>query len=421
MGVSRPAVMVPDEGTWLLWGHDLRASGLQQVVSPARATALVAPATAPDDVLVALRDAWGQLPAGRELVVLEAPIAGEVDTRDALEQDGSQATRHDEHQHHGDHEGHGDHEAHGDHDHHAMMAVTGDPSADGLVMEDLEVSLGPVTSALPAGVVARFTLDGDVVCEAQVRPSFSVGGDGIPDPTSPAAWHAALAAVRGDDGGWIAGVELERARSHARWFMSLGAVLGWAQLTDRARATARDLAALACGGGQPGAARHSAARLAAVVRSRRLRVRLAGVAVIDRESAIEARLDGPNARASGVETDARIGHPAYEALQFAPVTEHAGDAHARALVRAGELEQALGLFERARSARPATAPPVEAGVEGPGGIVLAHPADTGGEPSYAAPGAAIAFRLAGESTRQLEWPDAVLALVSFDLSGWRVG
>lgn len=415
MGVSRPAVMVPDEGTWLLWGHDLRASGLHQVVSPGRATVLVAPASAPDDVLVALRDAWAQLPAGRELVVLEAPIAGERDTRDALEQDGSQATRHDEHEHHGEHE------AHDPHDHHAMMAVTGDPSADGLVMEDLDVSLGPVMSALPAGVVARFTLDGDVVCEAQVGPSFGAGGDGIPDPTSPAAWHAALAAARGEDAGWIADVELERARSHARWFMSLGAVLGWAQLTDRARATARDLAALARAGGQPGAARHSAARLAAVVRSRRLRLRLAGVAVIDPESAIEARLDGPNARASGVNTDARIGQPAYEALQFAPVIEHAGDAHARALVRARELEQALGLFERARAARPASGPPAEAGVEGPGGIVLAHPAATGGEPSYGAPGAATAFRLAGESTRRLEWPDALLALVSFDLSGWSVG
>ena len=427
MGVSRPAVTVPDEGTWLLWGHDLRASGLEQVVSPARASVLVVPAAASEDMLPALRDAWKQLPAGRHLVALDTPLAGQVDTRRALEHHheaedhgrGGHDT-HGDHADHGapdDHGGHEDHDEHGGHDHHAMMAVTGDPSADGLVMEDLDVVLGPVMSALPAGVVARLTLDGDVVCEAHVEPSF-----GAPlDPTAPAAWQAALAAAQGESAGWIADVELERARSHARWFMSLGAVLGWAQLTDRAYAAARDLAELARSRGRLRPAQHSAARLADLVGSRRLRRRLAALARVGPETAIEARLDGPNARASGVQVDARIGHAGYEALDFAPAIEHAGDAHARALVRARELVQALDLLERADAVDPVAEAPGEARVEGPRGSLLIQAPEAGAAWSPAAPGSAAAFGLAAQSTRQLEWPDAVLALVSFDLSGWRVG
>ena len=45
-----------------------------------------------------------------------------------------------------------EHHAHGEMSHHDMMEVRGDPSADGLVMEDIETVLGPVFAGLPTGL-----------------------------------------------------------------------------------------------------------------------------------------------------------------------------------------------------------------------------------------------------------------------------
>ena len=410
MGVTRPALIVPDEGTWLLWGHDLRASGLHQVLSPASATTLVAPSRVPVDLLPALREVWDRMPRGRELVCLDARISGEADTRQLLAH---------ERRDHGEHEGnHEHHDDHGAHDHHAMMAVTGEPSADGLVMEDLAVTLGPVASPLAAGLVAHLTLDGDVVCTAHLEPSFAEPDSLVPDPTTPAAWAAALDVAGGDATSWIPDVEHERALSHARFFMSLGTLLGWPQLTERALELARVLHA------SPGdrVAEHAlpaAERLVKLVRSRRLRLRLRGIAIVERGKAEESGLTGPNARASGVVVDARVGHGTYEALDFRPVLEDSGDALARAHVRAHEIVDSLELLAR-WSGRTRAAAAAPAAVEGPRGPVTIRPVELGHAAEMASPGQGEALRAAADSVHRLEWSDAIVAVHSFDVSGWRI-
>lgn len=421
--------MVPDEGTWLLWGRDPRASGLHPVLSPSNATTLVAPSFVPHALVPALRDLWDQMPRGREIVCFDAATGGDADTRHALEHDHAHARHdmsahggHEGHGHHGAHEGHdtdGGHEGHGDHDHHAMMAVTGDPSRDGLVMEDVDVTLGPIASPLPTGIVAHLTLDGDVVCNAHLESTFSEPDSLVPDPTTPAAWAAALDVAGGDATSWIADVELERAASHARFFMALGTLLGWAQLAETAVGLARGLQ------GSPGdrlaeQALTAAARLERLARSRRLRFSLRGIGIVGREHAEHLGLAGPNARASGVAADARSGHGAYEGLGFEPVVEDGGDALARALVRVREIHTSLTLLARwPERPRVAVAQPTE--VEGPRGPVAIRPVEIGRAAEMDSRGQTAALAAAAESARQLEWSDALVALHSFDLSGWRVG
>jgi len=111
-----------------------------------------------------------------------------------------------------------------------MMAIVGEPSADGLVMEPIELRFGPLATPLPGGLVADVTLDGDVVAESAVRALLG-RGDGGPasgtDWLSPVACVAALAAAAEAAEGrpvspehrWqrVAAVELERALSHLAW------------------------------------------------------------------------------------------------------------------------------------------------------------------------------------------------------------
>lgn len=59
-------------------------------------------------------------------------------------------------------------------------------------------------------------------------------------------------------------------------------------------------------------------------------------------------------------------------------------------------------------------------VEGPRGPLRADPAPLGQPPRFHAPGTDAALRAAGEAAVGLEWSAAMLALASFDLSGWAV-
>ena len=411
MVVTRRAAIAPDERCWLVWGRDLRAEGYVPAAAPASAEVLVAPERIPEGLAGALRETWQSMPSRRELVTPADPLGYGEPARRAVE-DG----------------GHAMHEEHGGHDHHAMMAVTGEPSADGLVMEDLEFELGPLSPVLPGGLVARLTVDGDVVCGAALSATFEVERGPVPDPSVPAAWR--VAAEYGDDrehgrtppagvrARRVVAVELERALSHSAWLADIGALLGWLELADAGRRTAAAvLSARSQHAGGLGAAERAAQDLGRLLAgSRRLRFRLGGLAPLTAGDARGLGLAGPNARAAGLAVDARSADPAYAALGFTAAVEQEGDAAARARLRAAELVASLVLVRRVTVEGLAVeGAGLPTAVEGPRGP-LAVPS---GPSSPAAGGADALLEAVAERVRGLEWSAAMAAIASFDLSGWK--
>ena len=99
---------------------------------------------------------------------------------------------HKQHESHGEHSSHGGHGGHGSHGGHAghggMEMPGGLPMADlgedrdGLMLDQLQVSLGPVLPDWPAGLVLDLTLQGDVVQEAAARL--------VDDPVTAPFWTA---------------------------------------------------------------------------------------------------------------------------------------------------------------------------------------------------------------------------------------
>lgn len=77
--------------------------------------------------------------------------------------------------------------------------------------------------------------------------------------------------------------------------------------------------------------------------------RLTGVAVIDRETALQYLCTGPVIRGAGVSYDMRKIEPylGYEEYQFDIPIQSAGDAYARYLVRMEEMRQSLSIVEQA--------------------------------------------------------------------------
>lgn len=315
-----------------------------------------------------------------------------------------------------------------------MMEIRGEPSSDGLVMEALSFELGPLAAAVPGGIVLELSLDGDVVAACRPRALLAAGPLALaagmpPDPLAPAAWTAALAAARGEPLGSrvLAGLECERALSHATWLRSLGELLGWAELSEQAQAAvsavAPACAALRGGDGVPARTALAAAlprleRLLGLLEgSRRLRARTRGRAVVGADVLRPTEVGGPVARAAGLERDARAGDPAYDALGFRIELDGAGDAEARTLVRAREAATsarlALAALDMDGDARAA------AHVEGPRGPLEARA--HGPHVELAAPGAEELLALAGGVVAGLELASALVGIASFDLSPWRVG
>lgn len=433
-----PAVIVPDEPSWAVWGHDLRALGFAPAAAPSQASVLVGPSRVPEALAAAVAGAWRSMPAPR-LVTPGDPVAGSTPLSTVTHL----ADEHGLHDGHGsdaeEEMSHGDMD-HGDMDHHDMMVIVGDPSEDGLVMEAVDFELGPLSSVLPGGLVAALSLDGDVVAACELRALLTSESG---DPLAPAASSAAAGRLVG-----LAAVEVERAVSHLAWLRRFAEILGWPVLADRAGAPLRELIAAAGAGlhatapdsDRLGAARAPLKRLVGFLDGNRwLRARTAGLAVVDAE---REGLMGPNARAAGVRRDARTEDPRYRTLGFEPVVREAGDAEARVLVRADEALAALGLAEAALRTAGDARPPVRAAADPPPARAAADPptARTAADPpparaTLASPvegprgplpgdagdaGHAAALRVAAACAAGLEWSDAATALASFDLSAWRV-
>lgn len=458
MGLTpRQTLVVPDPQSWAVWGLDLRGAGLEPAVAAEQARALLLPARVPAPLTGAAREAAGRIPGDIELTVRPAPLEGSaarlVLSGPVLAPGGGQS---------GDgSDGHDTGDGDGD-----MMAIVGEPSADGLIMEDVGLVVGPLAPGLPGGLVARLTLDGDVVAGARIEATLAAlpgsAARGLaPDPLAGLAWRAVVGRARGArTPRSLAALEVERALSHAAWLSALAAVLGHARLgAVSARAVAALVAVRAAvlpPTGSPRAAGPdphlvpTATTSAAVgpvealhtlcAEDRGLRMRLAGLGVTDPAELTARRVGGPVARAAGLGHDARTGDPAYAAADFRPVLAERGDALARTRVRAAEasaaLELATALLDRSApgghggrgpDASPEfdgsggrVAPLRPAVVEGPRGPLHAVAAPNG-TPAVAAPGHSALLALAGRAMCGLELASAMAVLVSFDLSPWRVG
>lgn len=408
--VLTPALVIPDEQSLTIWGHDPRSNGLEPTWSPGSARVLLSADPLPRGLEVAVADLRAGLPRSVPERLVRVPTLAWPGA------EGAQDVASTEHAGHEAHAGH-----HDGHDHGDMMAIVGDPSADGLVMEAITTTVGPLAPGLPGGLVLAVELDGDIVASCDLTIALTLGADAASatDPLAPAGWAAALGGAVGGGGGWdeLVAVELERALSHLCWMRGLCRLLGWAVGVDRCVAAVRALlrAREARTVAVIEAAIEPVSRVRGLTEQRRLAMRLEGRGVVDRRFA--PALHGPAARAIGDARDARVSDARYAHLGFVPVTADGGDALARARVRAGESVDALLLAARALR-ESGEAPERSVPVEGPRGPLLAT--RTAGRLRTSAPGCAAALTQAGESAVGLEWASALVAVASFDLSPWRV-
>ncbi|MQA74309.1 MAG: hypothetical protein GEU88_08240 [Solirubrobacterales bacterium] len=443
-----PALVVPDEQTWTMADRDPADLGADVTYSIARARRVLVA----DDLPPQLAEPLAQLRA-----VADPGNGGHVhDTH------GEDTPEHAAHGH-GDGDDAHHHDADGQdqsaHEHgegHDMMAIVGEPSADGLVMEPIELRYGPLATPLPGGLAADVTLDGDVVAEARVEallraePSAD-GRPASPDALAAAAWGEAMrradaapaAAGAPAAARWVrvAGIELERAINHLAWLRAFMRLLGWAEVVASVTAALIPLrvARRSLPGGPdrhtPGAVEAASdleaagEAIGALARrldgSRALRLRTGGLGAVRAADAAERNLAGPIARACGVTDDARADDPLYRLLGFEPVVRQEGDALARALLRVDEAEQSAQLAHAALNrvangdATAAQLRSPTATVEGPRGPLRARRRADGWD--LDARGADAARSLAGELMVGEEWAAALVALASLDLSPWVVG
>lgn len=417
MVMSEPALVIPDEQTWTVLGADPAVRGVRPGYEPGTVRRLLTPAQAPGDLVEYARSLVDDVPVEYG----DLPGVGGAAFGTLLERDG--------HRQHGHEHGHGDH--------HDMMAIVGEPSADGLVMERIDLTYGPLGTPLPGGLAAELTLDGDVVAECTVHALLRSAPPGAPDLLAPVAWTVATAARNHATSPWlrIAAVEVERAVSHLAWLRSLARLLDWQPLVERCTETLASLQVerRVIPGHEPTEPWLRAAvgradleechgrvhdLVAMVRRSRALRWRLTGRAIVTPAQALERGLHGPVGRGSGHAADARTDDPAYRELGFEPVVRGEGDALARTLVRAEEALAAVGLaVDALTSAYVGADAPAAAGakpaVEGPRGPITAQRPNAEWEPA--------ARRAAADAMVGQEWSAALVALVSFDLSPWSAG
>ncbi|QEE37371.1 NADH-quinone oxidoreductase subunit D [Octadecabacter sp. SW4] len=318
-------------------------------------------------------------------------------------------------------------------------------SPDGLIMEWIDAPFGPFFPGLPGGLGLMLTLDGDSVAQANASslaaapPAPGFAAKDLADrlaalsPLAPVALRELACRALEDAAGTAPGPDVAKARAAAMERERVASHLGW--LADLARQTGlswleRRAATLQWGlrmADVQEIARRAPAVHALIARYRRaplLRDKLAGIGRIDLSG---TKISGPVARASGIETDARAGEPAYGALEFATLTWDGGDAWARLLHRLDEIGQSLDLIARAGAIALPAAPeklPTDghgmASVETPRGKAALHLNLTGGAVEtlhLTTPFAALAATV-GPMTQQMELAEALSAIGSLDLDPW---
>ncbi|QIN81166.1 NADH-quinone oxidoreductase subunit D (plasmid) [Rubrobacter marinus] len=325
-------------------------------------------------------------------------------------------------------------------------------SSDGLQMEWVEATFGPLFPGLPGGLSLTFTLDGDTVAETEVggemegwAPVEILAGpaDGLADraarldPLSPVAYRLlALRAVEDATGtppdeetalARVGALERERAASHLGWLASFAHLLGYAWLEGRAARLqlallgAEDAGAVArLRGEAKGLGRR-------VERTPLLRRKLAGLGELGEESHVRGRL----ARAAGRSADVRADDEAYRSLGFGPVVVDGDDALSRLRARLREIEQSIDLVERAgKISLPDGAPREREPAAGTGTATVETPRGAATLGATFEGGEVVEAELDSPSTRRLslvegvtegqEFANALVAVASLDLSPWEV-
>lgn len=260
------------------------------------------------------------------------------------------------------------------------------PDPDGLELDQLPLSVGPIFPPLPPGLVLHLEVQGDVLRSLSVgeNPFTRWPGDLALGPLDTADFSDASGAPV-----TVAHLELARARHHLRWAAGAVSLHGLRADAHRLsfladRLTVNDQPSVVALGRRLG-------------RRRSLAWAMRGIGVL---ADVDAP-PGPVARAGGRGHDARLDDPAYEGLGFEPVVHEGGDAWDRFGQRLAEAAQAVELARRAGERLRPPGPPVE----GPRG-----PLDASIGPPSSKLLAVLPDLLEGQ-----EWGDAMTAVVSLDI------
>lgn len=184
LATRRPHVLLAEVPGWwhvrLAVEAELARRGGVVVESPAEADALVVVGGASDEFAELVERLWQQLPGPRARAQVNevTDVATVIDTLVADLADRAAQTR-DAAQRNGFEPGEGDHMAPS-----GIPLASGADDRDGLEMDVLHLPLGPVLRHWPAGLVARCTLSGDLVTEADIEWLGS-SGDAPSVPLTP--------------------------------------------------------------------------------------------------------------------------------------------------------------------------------------------------------------------------------------------
>lgn len=336
----------------------------------------------------------------------------------------------------------------------SMIMMTKDMprSRDGLAMEWVTTSFGPLFPGLPGGLEPTLTLDGDVVADITFSPEVmnrdlaaSLRGPlmSVPDrlaridPSAPVAWRmlgtdAILNLSRNEPiererRGWIGARELERATSHLGWLSRFLGLLGVDALAERA---ARLHLALVRTSGidDIGHMRTQAEHLVRDIRrTPMLGRRLDDIGTLAAAKTVHA--SGVVARSSGMIRDTRTKESAYREVGFPPLIRTEGDARARLELRLDEIAQSLELVHNAGTINMEEirvpdnlTGTTTAAIETPHGTATMHVSVHQGIVdgiSIATPSVAHAG-LVPELANRTEVADALVTIASLDLSPWEM-
>ena len=253
------------------------------------------------------------------------------------------------------------------------MAMTGPDVRDGLELDRVAVTVGPLLPWMPPGIRLSLELQGDVIqsmsCQVATLRLPDIDEVFIRAQTFPVS---------------IAEIELARARHHLGAIGDLLAALGLEALAERTA----EVAARIGRDSRPLRRLGSALRIGLPAATR-------GVGVLP---ASAVGTSGPVARAAGHRHDARLDDPAYRELGFEVIVGARSDCEARWRQRLAEAIAAVELASRAGDRKRAP----RAALEGPRGM-LGRPADARNVTALCdlAPG--------------MSWDEMVTTLVSLDI------
>ena len=358
---------------------------------------------------------------------------------------GEHAHGQDEHEHNHAGHGHGGHD-HGDMDFMSMVAMTKDlpRPRDGLPMNRSEVYFGPFHPGLPGGLSVFMELDGDTVIEARVEDDLTarsfeellpLEATELPDllaglnPLTPQTYRLlakkALTNAFGNDDSILSNelcaLENERIASHLNWLATFAKTVGNEWMHRQAARghvlqRTKDI---------------SSKKLIAFLNQIRsmlyLQTKLSVGGIIP--DPLLHHLSGPVAKAAGIKQDLRSQQKQYRDLGWEPVIKEENNGWGRLLVRLDEIEQSFALINKADQQQERNT--VDLSGSGSGSAQLESPRGTLSlaisvkkgvvkQLQLETPAQALAA-LVPTLSEEAELSDALVQIVSLDISPWEVG